>query len=54
MGFFGGVIAGALTGIITGFGIGVGTLLILYLRMFGGISQLEAQGIQLLYFIPTA
>ena len=54
MGFFGGLIAGAVTGIITGFGIGGGTLLILYLTMFGGISQLEAQGINLLYFIPTA
>ena len=46
--------AGALTGIITGFGIGGGTLLILYLTLFGGASQLTAQGINLLYFIPTA
>ena len=54
MEFFGGILAGAVTGIITGFGIGGGTLLILYLTMFGGLSQLEAQGINLLYFIPTA
>lgn len=46
--------AGAATGIITGFGIGGGTLLIIYLTMFRDISQLVAQGINLLYFIPTA
>ena len=48
------MLAGALTGIITGFGVGGGTLLILYLTMFRGTSQLEAQGINLLYFLPTA
>lgn len=48
------MLAGAVTGIITGFGIGGGTLLILYLTMFRGTSQLAAQGINLLYFIPTA
>ncbi len=45
---------GAATGIITGFGIGGGTLLVLYLTLFGGYSQLEAQGINLVYFIPCA
>ncbi|MBQ4545352.1 MAG: sulfite exporter TauE/SafE family protein [Oscillospiraceae bacterium] len=48
------MLAGAVTGIITGFGVGGGTLLILYLTMFRGTSQLAAQGINLLYFIPTA
>lgn len=48
------MLAGAVTGIITGFGIGGGTLLILYLTMFRGTSQLAAQGINLLYFMPTA
>lgn len=47
-------LAGAVTGIITGFGIGGGTLLILYLTMLRDVSQLAAQGINLLYFIPTA
>ena len=47
-------LSGAVTGIITGFGIGGGTLLILYLTMFRDASQLAAQGINLLYFIPTA
>ncbi len=54
MQFFLDVLAGAVTGIITGFGIGGGTLLILYLTSFRGVSQLEAQGINLLYFMPTA
>ncbi len=45
---------GAVTGIVTGLGIGGGTLLILYLTLFGGVSQLSAQGINLLYFLPTA
>ncbi len=45
---------GAVTGIITGFGIGGGTLLVLYLTLFGGYSQVEAQGINLVYFIPCA
>lgn len=45
---------GLLTGIITGFGIGGGTLLVIYLTMFGNTEQLAAQGINLLYVLPTA
>ncbi len=47
-------IIGVVTGIITGFGVGGGTLLILYLTLFAGESQLTSQGINLLYFLPTA
>jgi len=54
MHFFLDIVAGAVTGILTGFGIGGGTLLILYLTMFRGTDQLAAQGINLLYFFPTA
>ena len=54
MQFFLDMLVGAVTGIITGFGIGGGTLLILYLTMFRETSQLAAQGINLFYFIPTA
>ncbi len=43
-----------LSGIITGFGVGGGTLLILYLTLFRGFSQVSAQGINLVYFIPCA
>ncbi len=54
MEFFKNVAVGTVTGIVTGLGIGGGTLLILYLTLFGGVSQLSAQGINLLYFLPTA
>ncbi len=54
MQFFLDVLAGAATGIITGFGIGGGTLLILYLTMLRGTDQLAAQGINLIYFLPSA
>lgn len=39
------------TGILSGFGIGGGTLLILYLTGFAGVSQYTAAGINLLYFL---
>ncbi len=54
MEFFSNLLAGTVTGVITGFGIGGGTLLILYLTMFKGTPQLNAQGINLIYFLPTA
>ena len=50
-------IIGAATGIISGFGIGGGSLLVLYLTAITGMSQYLAGGINLLYFIgcaPTA
>ncbi len=45
---------GTATGVISGFGVGGGTLLVLYLTLFGKVPQLSAQGINLLYFIPCA
>ncbi len=45
---------GILTGIISGFGIGGGSLLVLYLTLFGGMEQYQAGGINLLYFIGCA
>lgn len=54
MQFFFDTLAGAATGVITGFGIGGGTLLILWLTMVRGADQLAAQGINLLYFLPSA
>lgn len=47
-------IVSLLCGVLSGFGIGGGTLLIIIMTGFLGISQLKAQGINLLYFIPTA
>lgn len=48
---------GLLTGILSGFGIGGGSLLILYLTAVVGVEQYAAGGINLLYFLccaPTA
>ncbi|MBE7021763.1 MAG: sulfite exporter TauE/SafE family protein [Ruminococcaceae bacterium] len=48
------IIAGFLSGIISGMGIGGGTILIPALSIFLNVGQHEAQGVNLLYFIPTA
>lgn len=45
---------GLLTGVLSGFGIGGGSLLILYLTSFAGVNQYRAGGINLLYFIFCA
>lgn len=45
---------GAITGILSGFGIGGGSLLVLYLTAIGGVEQTVAGGINLLYFIGCA
>ena len=45
---------GLLTGILSGFGIGGGTILMVYLTALAAFPQKIAQGINLLYFIPTA
>jgi len=47
------IIIGLICGIVTGMGIGGGTLLIPALTMFFGVSQLTAQSINLMYYIPT-
>lgn len=48
------VLAGAVTGVLSGFGVGGGTLLLIYMTAFAGVEQHLAQGINLLYFLPTA
>jgi len=45
---------GFLTGIISGFGVGGGSLLVLYLTVFGGVDQYTAGGVNLLYFTGCA
>lgn len=47
-------IIGLGTGILSGFGIGGGSLLILYLTVFTGVNQYSAAGINLLYFLFCA
>ena len=46
--------AGALCGIISGFGIGGGSLLMVWMTAAVALDQRVAQGINLLYFIPTS
>ena len=45
---------GAATGVLSAWGVGGGTLLLLCMTLFLGVGQVEAQGINLLYFLPTA
>ena len=46
------LLAGLLSGIIGGMGMGGGAVLIIYLSLFTDTPQLKAQGINLLFFIP--
>ena len=48
------LLAGTATGILSGFGIGGGSLLLIYMTSFAGVEQHLAQCINLLYFLPTA
>lgn len=47
-------IFGFFSGIISGLGIGGGVILIPLISIFTSVSQHEAQGINLFYFLPTA
>lgn len=47
-------LAGAAAGVLSGFGVGGGTLLLLYLTNVAGLAQTAAQAVNLLYFLPTA
>jgi uncharacterized protein len=46
------IIAGFLAGVTGALGLGGGGVLVLFLTVFLGVSQLKAQGINLLFFIP--
>ena len=46
-------LAGAATGVLSGFGVGGGTLLLVYMTAFAGVEQSLAQGINLVYFLPA-
>ncbi len=48
------LLAGAVTGVLSAFGIGGGSLLLIYLTSFAAMDQHQAQGINLLYFLPAA
>lgn len=48
------VIIGFIAGIAASMGFGGGFILIVYLTLFGEADQAEAQGINLLFFLPIA
>ena len=48
------IIAGIISGMIGAMGIGGGGVLIIYLTLYLGMNQLNAQGLNLLFFIPCA
>lgn len=48
------ILIGAISGIVSGTGMGGGTILILCLSMFMGMNQHEAQATNLVFFIPTS
>ncbi|MBO5910494.1 MAG: sulfite exporter TauE/SafE family protein [Clostridia bacterium] len=49
-----GIIGGLIGGLVGGMGMGGGTLLIPILTLLAGFNQLEAQGINLVAFIPMS
>ena len=48
------LIVGTALGFLTGLGIGGGSLLMLWLTLVLGVSQAEARGMNLLFFLPAA
>ena len=48
------LLCGLGTGILSAWGVGGGTLLLLIMTLFLGVDQRSAQGINLLFFLPTA
>lgn len=54
MNLFWNVLAGVLSGVFAGMGMGGGTLLIPILTLLLGVDQRAAQGVNLLVFLPMA
>lgn len=48
------ILVGLLSAIFASLGLGGGTVLLLYLTAAAGMDQLQAQGINLIFFIPIA
>ncbi len=49
-----GLLAGLVCGVFSGLGVGGGSLLMVWLTAVMAVDQRTAQGINLLYFLPTA
>ncbi len=54
MGFLGACAVGVLAGLLTGCGVGGGTVLVLYLGTFSELAHANISGVNLLYFLCTA
>ena len=48
------ILIGIISGIVTGLGMGGGSILILFLTMFMSVSQHTAQAANLIFFVPTS
>ena len=48
------ILFGVIAGVVTGLGMGGGTILILLLSLFSGLEQHVAQATNLIFFVPTA
>ena len=48
------IFIGAISGVLSGIGMGGGTILIFLLNIFVGLEQHIAQATNLIYFVPTA
>lgn len=48
------ILAGLVCGVLSGLGIGGGSLLMVWMTAVQSLAQQAAQGINLLYFLPTA
>ena len=48
------ILTGFISGIVSGTGMGGGTILILILSLFMGVDQHIAQATNLVFFVPTA
>ena len=54
MSILGSIAAGAACGVLSGFGIGGGSLLMVWMTAVMAMEQAAARSINLLYFLPTA
>ena len=54
MSFFVIAIVSFATGVFASLGLGGGMVLIIYLTVFAGMPQIQAQGINLIFFVPIA
>ena len=48
------ILIGFLAGLTASMGLGGGFVLIIWLTLFGGLSQTAAQGVNLIFFLPVA